>query len=144
MEGNPRKPGKCVYFQLILIQKSTFSEPRESPGKFIPKWKESQEMFSSNSSTEIAVFRTPRIHQEIHHQMGGKLRKAGKWFWFQLNVVQKSPFSEPLESPRKFIPKWKGRKRLRFQLTVEQKSPFSALLELTRKFIPESTIALPC
>ena len=53
---------------------------------------------------------------------GRKHKNAAKWLHFQLPLGQKSPFSEPLESPEKFIPKReksrKARKWLRFQLPL--------------------------
>ena len=85
-----------------IVQKSPFSEPPEnqSPGKFIPKLEETLEIrrmapFSINSKTEIAVFCGPIIFREIHPEMEGNL--GNQEFRFQLTLVQKSPFSEPLE-----------------------------------------------
>ena len=59
-------------------------------------------------------------------------------------MVQKSPFSEPVEAIKKFIPKWKAGKWFRFQLTVVRKSSFAELLELATKFILESKTGLSC
>ena len=93
----------AVFGKSTLTDKSPFSEPPEFTRKFIPKRQESRKMvpFSIKCSTEIAIFCTPRIAQEIHPQMEG--RKAGKWFRLQLTLVQKSPFFELREFTRKFI-----------------------------------------
>ena len=97
----------ALFGKSTLIDKSPFSEPPEFTRKFIRKRQESRKMvpFSIKCSTEIAIFCTPRIAQEIHPQMEG--RKAGKWFRFQLTLVQKSPFFELREFTRKFIPESK-------------------------------------
>ena len=104
-------------------------------------------LFSFNSSTEIAVFRvllkapgnsSPNGRKETHES-----RKVAR---FSIKVVQKSPFSEPLDSSFKCIPDWKepqeSRKMVPFQKTSEQKSPFSALLNssLNQKLSPMRSI----
>ena len=65
-----------VCFQITLVQKSRISELSEFPGKFVPKWKASQEsweiaLFSINSIvqkpsfSELLDFTSREIHPRI-------------------------------------------------------------------------------